>query len=74
VVEWILIREAMEHGSHPTREPLHFPDAPQADLRICVEQITTSSVIKLLESPREYLNIGNRKIQSLDSSRRNDVG
>src|ERR1035438_9538487 len=74
LVEGILIREAMEHGSHPPREPLHFPNAPQADLRIGVEQVTTSSVIKLLEGPREYLDVGNRQVQSLGSSRRNDVG
>jgi len=42
----------MQHGSHPPREPLHFPDAPQAHFRIGVEQVATSSVTRMLESPR----------------------
>ena len=73
MVEGILIREAMEHRSHPPRETLHLPDTPQADLGIGVEQIVTSSVIKPLESPREYLNIGNREVQSLGPGRWNDM-
>jgi hypothetical protein len=27
----------------------------------------------MFESPRQYLNVGNREVQSLGSSRRNDV-
>jgi len=52
MVEGILIWKAMQHGSHPPREPLHFPDAPQAHFRIGVEQVATSSVTRMLESPR----------------------
>src|ERR1039458_6282357 len=55
VVEGLLIREAVEHGSHPPREPLHFPDAAQADLRISIEQVATSRVIKMLERPSAEL-------------------
>jgi hypothetical protein len=73
MVEGILIWKAMQHGSHPPREPLHFPDPPQAHFGIAVEQVATSTVIKMLESPCQYLNIGNREIQSLGSSWRDDM-
>lgn len=73
MVERILLWETMQHGSHPPREALHFPDTTQADLRIVMEQVIASSGIKMFESPRQYLNVGDREVQSLGSSRRNDV-
>src|SRR3984885_15261845 len=62
LVERIFIRKAMQHRSHPPRESLHFPDAPQADIRIGIEQVAAASVIKVLESPRQYSNVANRQI------------
>ncbi len=74
LVKGIFVREAMQHGSHPPGEPLHLPDAPQADLRICIEQIATSRGIKMFESPGENAHIGDGEIQSFSAGRRHDVG
>src|SRR5580693_10764725 len=74
LIEGVFIRKAVQHGSHPPGEALYFPDAPQANFRIIVEQVAASRGIKVLESPGENAHIGDREIQSFGASRWHDVG
>ena len=73
MIEGVLIREAMEHGSHPPRKALHFPNAPQAGVRVLVEETPAALLVESAQRPRQHLHIGNREVQPFGSGRRNDV-
>src|SRR5258705_10122725 len=51
LVERVVARKAVQHGSHPPGKSLHFPNAAQADLRVTFEQLRFSFRVKFRKRP-----------------------
>ena len=64
----------MQHGSHPPGETLHFPHPAQTNLRVTIEQVAFAIAVELGQRLRQHSYIGYRKIESLRSGRRDNMG
>ena len=73
VRERILIREAMQHRSHPPRKSLHLPHSPQAGIRVRVESLPLPVFVKINQRRGQHPHVGDRKIQSFRAGWRDDV-
>ena len=69
----ILIRKPVQHRRHPPRKSLHLPNPPQTNIRISLQSLARSALVKINQPSRQNAHIRNRKIQSLRSRRRNDM-
>src|SRR5205085_6717628 len=74
LVERTGIWKQMQHGSHPPGETLHFPHPAQTNLRVTIEQVAFAIAVELGQRLRQHSYIGYRKIESLRSGRRDNMG
>src|SRR5580658_10466879 len=59
MVEPVASGKKMQHGCHPPRESLYFPDPAQTCRGVCVEKIPASRLVERFERERKHAHVRN---------------
>src|SRR6516162_971053 len=67
------VLEAVQHGSHPPRESLAFPNAAQAALSVLANPLAFSTLVQIHKRTCQHAHVRHREVQPFCPGRWHDV-